>query len=398
MNHRSLIGVALSLTLITGCKHYVSTHIAVQNYVPMAVQVKVTALDTEQNIVASPSIVVPAATAVRAPDGGVVLQPDGRPQLVPGVPDGGPIEFKVEAKGRIRFEYTPVGTNSSMPLPEDNVPNDDSQPFKITKLVPTITPFDSAGTYADLERIAETMGAKNQPLVGRLVDYLPRLSAAIVIDSQSKIIDLVQLATPPEFKFSAPMTVTRTVLLNKSLITNIKVAVPLYGSVESAFSDASLYKATVDVKHFPYENPFELSTSMQSADQVKLKALKAVIDANTGCKVRVIRGFRFIDAAVFALQRGTKRSASADSAVSSVLTSDAVYAFANEESSVNSLTQVVLNVDYSEWTCASVLTLLNAHLTGKLTQPKAAAFSSEVTKVSAPGEFSIAVKDFRKTR
>ncbi len=398
---RTALGAGAAAALIAaaaGCPKNVHTLIDFQNYVPKAVQVKVTALDTQQNIVAAPSVIVGAAQYVPNPDGGVQTEPDGTPKLIPGVPDGGALQFDVEKKGRIKYEYQPVGTTSSMPLPEDNIPDDPGKPFPVKKLIPTMQSFDSVGTYRELESIAEQMGAKGQPLVGRLVDYIPRLSAAIIVDGQQKILDLVQLATPPEIKFSAPFTITRSVYMNKDLVSNIKVAVPIYGSIESSFKDSGLYKATVDVKHFPYENPFELTTSILAADDAKLKALKAIIDTNSGCKVRVIRGFRLIESAVFALQRGAKMQAGGNLAVASVLTADAVYNFSSGDESVTSLTQAVINVDYSEWPCTSVSTLIGDKLAGKPTGNKATDLTNSAHNVKPPADFTEAVRTFRRVR
>lgn len=382
-----LMVVALGLT---GCPaRPVLTKVFVANYLPRTVQVKVTALDTDQNIVASPSVIVgPARPAVIGPDGGVLVE------SVPGIRDGG-LEFEVAKKGRIRYEYTPVGTSSSMPLPEDSVPNDSSRPYIIEKLIPETPSFDSAGSYRQLEQLAEELGAQGQPVVGRLVDFIPRLSAAIVVDAKGELKDLVQLSSPPEIKFSPPFTVLRTVLLDKSLATKIKVAVPVYGSIDTSITDSSLYKATVEIKHTPFENPFELASSLLNAEDVKLQAIQGAMAQHADCAVRVIRGFRYVESAVFAVEQGIKFNGSTNLAVASVLTADAVYTFSKSQQSINTLAQAVFNFRYSEWKCAAVNALIDAKLKKKpLTAPKAT-IDSSIRVVAPPSAFSEKLAGFK---
>ncbi|MDX9721912.1 MAG: hypothetical protein RBU37_14280 [Myxococcota bacterium] len=211
----------------------------------------------------------------------------------------------------------------------------------------------------ELQGIAQGLHA-DKASSGRLVDFVPQLNQALIVDSKGSLLTGVPLGEAPVISFAPAMRFTTDVHVTNTTLANVAASIPLYASFASAVKEGELYRLSVDVSHYPIVSAFSLDEAVLRLEPTgtTIRALEKVCKDKTR-RVRVLNRFHLIDSAVFELEKGRNRSTSADLDLT-VVSGGMEYVFSQNERNTFTLSQIVLDVEYLERPCEDILALVES--------------------------------------
>lgn len=204
------------------------------------------------------------------------------------------------------------------------------------------TSIDEASSISQLQSLSTIFG-KNSPR--SLVDVLRAFSKVVVINqANDTVIDEFAFNLPIRVEPRKPTENRIQSYVNKTIMQQATITVPVYGSIGAQVSNADIYRLSINVKHYPVENPFTLDQLIATGDPQILKRLRDVLAANPTSRVKIITSVHVVDTAVFALEKGQKSEMSASLAIASVVSTKGEYLFASETANFDSVSDAVVAV------------------------------------------------------
>jgi hypothetical protein len=253
--------------------------------------------------------------------------------------------------GNIKIKYNPTLGQSRFTLDPIQIPNskdDINQAINITGL----TLYSENDNKQKLLEIGTNLNFNKDTKFTRLVDITPQLASLIIGHKENdklQIKEIIPLGRI-EIKYVAPNYIEENSIIDKSTMAQLKVSVPVYGSVESKMSNNVLNEIKFDVKYYNYFNNTSFSTLISQLDSTKKRQLISELRLfGFTDKIWLIRKFDVIESGVFAITKGSKILTDSNAGIASVFTANAAYAFRAEDTQIVSISDQTYNLEYVEW-------------------------------------------------
>lgn len=342
--------------------------ITVSNYSLRPVHVAINATDSGENIVLDRAVKLEPGAKKLDKDGKALMRDDGTPQVTPTEWHD---SYTLPRKSKVKITYTPVGTQAKFNEPAAPVPNASS--FSKSFAFDSARDFDSAATVDQLKALGEQIGGDNNVKdLLKLVDIEPMLTSLLIgkVDVKGRFQgQVISLGPPPKLAGRQADTVRNVTMMNRAIAMDVKVAVPIFGSIATQLSNSDFYKVLSEVRHYQYANTYSIADALQKASKEKLAELQMALKNDTSAQAYYIQEMHVIPMAAFSITRGTEIKGSADAAIASVLTSSGAYTFSQSDENLVGLEGDVVNIKYAPYgKHDDLLTAVNDLLKGK--QPK----------------------------
>jgi hypothetical protein len=249
--------------------------------------------------------------------------------------------------GVVKLKYKPVGSEATFNLSEIKVPKS-KEDFEKAFSLSDIKTYNEDDQKQKLLEIANNLKLENTKDFYRLVDVKKLLGTVIIGKIENSVLnpkdyfnlmeEKIEYAEAKETKSSAITT--------KSVITNVSLTIPIYGSVQSSFSNNNLHQVMWDIKYYNFLSSFNAGSVITGSSNDKKGNLLNVLNLYPNDDIYILREFYIIESGTFSATSATKIETSADAAIASVFTADGAYAFKAEDSKFTTLPSQVYNLKF----------------------------------------------------
>jgi hypothetical protein len=261
--------------------------------------------------------------------------------------------------GNIKMKYHPTKSNTKYTIEPIIIPNSNDD-LNIVEPLTGLVMYDANDSKLRLKQLGTDLKFDSSTILCRLVDIRPLLGGLIIGSVVNGILDIkdyiqIEKCEIPNDKASIIQETTYT---EKSIVSGLKLSVPIYGSIESNMSNSDLCLVKCDILYFPYKNTVSIASLITSLDAVNRTALISKLKLQpSNQNIYILRSFDVIESGIFSTTNGTKITSDGNAAIASVFTADAAYAFKSEDSKFYSIPNKAYNLEYELWQTVSDLLL-----------------------------------------
>lgn len=259
--------------------------------------------------------------------------------------------------GNIKIKYYPTESNSRFTIEPIIVP-DLKEELKRELPLTGLIMYDADDNKKRLIQLGTDLKLDSATILYRLVDIKPLLGSLIIGKLEHdtlKIKDYI-LLEKCDILIDKPTILQEATITEKSIISSLKLSVPVYGSLETNMSNSDLCLIKWDVSHYPFTSSINISSLIVSLDQSKRTSLINSLRLEpSDLDIYILKGFDVIESGIFSTTNGTKITTDGNAAIASVFTANAAYAFKSEDSKFYSIPNKVYNVKYEKWQSVSDL-------------------------------------------
>lgn len=253
--------------------------------------------------------------------------------------------------GNIKIKYNPTESNTKFTLDPIQVPdnnNDLNQSIPLTGLVL----YDVNDNKQRLVSVGTDLKFNSTTSFTRLIDVKQQLGSLIIGKKENEkliVVEVIPLKNI-DITYDRPSLLQETTVIEKSVVSQLKVAVPIYGSIEAMMSNSDLNQIKWEISYYPFFNNTSFSQLITELDVVNKRALVNKLKLNDpSLSVFFLRNFDVIESGVFSITNGTKINTEGNAAIASVFTANAAYAFKAENSKFVSIPNKAYNLSYEKW-------------------------------------------------
>jgi hypothetical protein len=333
----SLILLATSTSVLAQVK----ANLTIRNYIKTDMTVNIESYDSRGNLKVNESFIVDKSTSINN-----VISPTTKVLVTKGYKNG-----------NIKIKYNPTESNTKFTLDPIQVPNsnaDLNQSIPLTGL----TLYDVNDNRKQLVSLGTDLKFDTSTTFTRLIDVKQQLGSLVIGKKENNkliISDIIPLKDI-DIKYDRTSTIEESTIIEKSVISELKVAVPIYGSIESKMSNSDLHQVKWEISYYPFINNTSFSELVVDLDiNNKTSLLRKLRLNDPTLGVFILRGFDVIESGIFSITNGTKVNTEGNAAIASVFTASAAYAFKSEDSKFVSIPNKAYNLGYEKWQTVSEL-------------------------------------------
>jgi len=287
-----------------------------------------------------------------------------------------PFEKKIVTKaykgGNIKIKYSPTESNARYNLDPIPVPNSNN-------VLNQIIPLSGLALYNPTENkqrllsIGTNLKFDSKTELSRLIDVKSQLGSLVIGYMETGklfVRDIIPLKNI-DILYDKPSVLQESSVTEKSAVSNLKVSIPIYGSVEALMSNSDLHQIKWEIYYYPFMSNTSFSKLVNDLDMNEKRALadKLKLQKSTD-KIYLLRNFDVIESGVFSVTSGIKVNSEGNAAIASVFTANAAYAFRAEDSKFVSIPNKAYNLKYEEWISVNeLISGLNLPPTSTITLP-----------------------------
>jgi len=253
--------------------------------------------------------------------------------------------------GNVKIKYHPTESNTKFTLDPIQVPNskvDLNQSIALSGL----TLYDVNDNKKRLISLGTDLKFDSTTTFTRLIDVKQQLGSLVIGKRENNkliIIDVIPLKNI-DITYDKTSRVQESTVIEKSVVSNLKIAVPIYGSVEAMMSNSDLNQVKWDISYYPFLSNASFSQLVTDLDVINKSALINKLRTNDNTlEIFILRSFDVIESGIFSVTTGTKINTEGNAAIASVFTANAAYAFKSEESKFVSIPNQAYNLSYIRW-------------------------------------------------
>jgi hypothetical protein len=327
----AIIGVMAVNTLLAQVK----ANLTIRNYIKSDMTVYLESYDNKGNLKVNESYIVDKSTAAQ---NGIT-------------PTTKLVVAKGYKGGNIKIKYNPTESNTKFTLDPIQIPNNSSD---VNQTIPLtgLTLYDINDNKKRLVSLGTDLKFDSSTVFTRLIDVKQQLGTLIIGKKENNklvIVDLIPLKNI-DITYDRTSTLQESTVIEKSVVSQLKVAVPIYGSVEAMMSNSDLNQVKWEISYYPFLNNTSFSQLVVDLDFVNKSALLKKLKLNdTTLSVFILRGFDVIESGIFSITSGTKVNTEGNAAIASVFTASAAYAFKSDDSKFVSIPNKAYNLSYEKW-------------------------------------------------
>jgi len=253
--------------------------------------------------------------------------------------------------GNIKIKYTPTESNTKYTLDPIQVRNNNTDLNQSVTLT-GLTLYDVNDNKRRLISLGTDLKFDSSTVFTRLIDVKQQLGTLIIgkkVNNKLVIVDLIPLKNI-DITYDRTSTLQELTVIEKSVFSQLKVAVPIYGSVEAMMSTSDLNQVKWEISYYPFLNNTSFSQLVVDLDITNKSALLKKLKLNdTSLSVFLLRSFDVIESGIFSITSGTKINTEGNAAIASVFTASAAYAFRSDDSKFVSIPNKAYNLSYEKW-------------------------------------------------
>lgn len=259
--------------------------------------------------------------------------------------------------GNIKIKYNPTESNTKFTLDPIQVPNNNTELNQSITLSGLVL-YDVNDNKQRLISVGTDLKFDSATSFTRLLDVKKQLGSLILGTKENNRIiikDVIPLADI-DITYERTSTIQESSVLEKSIVSQLKVAVPIYGSVEAMMSSSDLNQVKWEISFYPFLSDASFSNMIVGMDVENKKALLSKLKLNdTTLSIFILRSFDVIESGIFSITNGTKINTEGNAAIASVFTSNGAYAFKSEDSKFVSIPNKAYNLGYEKWQTVGTL-------------------------------------------
>lgn len=334
----------LQLIIVNSACAQVKANLTFKNYIKSDMNVYIESYDKKGTLKVNESFTVDKCSSIEED-----IQPSSKLITVNGYKGGS-----------IKIRYSPSESNTRFSLEPISVPDvkaDVNQTLTLTGL----TLYDVNDNKKRLISLGTELKFDSTTKFTRLIDAKQQLGSLIigkVVNDKLVIVELIPLKSI-DIPYDQTSVIQETSITERSVMSKLKLAIPVYGSVEAMMSSTDLNQVKWEISYYPFFNNTSFS---QHITEMKIEAKNSLINtlklSDTSLGVYLLRSFDVIESGIFSVTTGTKINTEANAAIASVFTANATYAFKAEDSKFVSIPNKAYNLSYEKW--QSVGSLINS--------------------------------------
>jgi hypothetical protein len=253
--------------------------------------------------------------------------------------------------GNIKIKYNPAESNTKFTLDPIQIPDNNSD---VNQTIPLtgLTLYDVNDNKKRLVSLGTDLKFDSLTVFTRLVDVKQQLGTLVIGKKENNkliIVDLIPLKNI-DITYDRTSTLQESTVIEKSIVSQLKVAVPIYGSVEAMMSNSDLNQVKWEISYYPFLNNTSFSQLVVDLDITNKSSLLKKLKLNdTSLSVFLLRSFDVIESGIFSITSGTKINTEGNAAIASVFTASAAYAFKSDDSKFVSIPNKAYNLSYEKW-------------------------------------------------
>jgi hypothetical protein len=283
-----------------------------------------------------------------------------------------PIEIKCFQGGLIKMKYKAGSSGAEYTIDPVDVPKSKDNLIRTFDLN-GFTNYSANNDKARFIELGNQLNLTGVKEFSRLVDIVPQLGTLVVgklKDNKLTNVDFIPVTTV-KFEFSTPNTIQESKLTEKSVMTDLSVTIPIYGSIASSMVNDEVHSVRYNVSYYTYNNSTQISSIVNSFNTEEKKSLLANLRLlDKDMKIYILRKFDVLEDATFAVTGGTKIEIKGSASIAAVSTLSGSYIFNAQESKTISIPSKAYNIVYDEWMSVDeLINKLNAALTAPLILP-----------------------------
>jgi hypothetical protein len=335
MKKLKLLTILIPLILSTTLTAQVKANLTIRNYIKTDMMVYLESYDSKGNLKVNESFIVDKSLVT---DG--VVSPTTKVFTTKGYKGG-----------NIKIKYNPAESNTKFTLDPIQVPNNNSDLNQSVALT-GLALYDVNDNKKRLISLGTDLKFDSTTTFTRLIDVKQQLGSLVIgkrINNKLVIIDVIPLKNI-DITYDKTSRIQETTVIEKSVVSNLKVAVPIYGSVEAMMSNSDLNQVKWDISYYPFLSNASFSQLVTDLDVINKTALIKKLKTNdTALEIFILRSFDVIESGIFSVTTGTKINIEGNAAIASVFTANAAYAFKSEDSKFVSIPNQAYNLGYVKW-------------------------------------------------
>ncbi len=253
--------------------------------------------------------------------------------------------------GNIKMKYYPTGGNSNFTLDPLVIP-DSRRPINFVQTLTGLTMYDVNDGKQRLMQLGTDLKFDSTTVLYRMVDISPLIGSLVFgkMEGNKLVITDNYLIKEGRIQFDKPSTFEQNTITEKSLVSALKLSIPIYGSIEASMTSSSLYKITWLISYYSFNSNISTSTLLATLSPEKKKELVDALGIlPKGLNVYIISSFDVIESGVFNITKGTEIITGGNVAVASVFTGNTAYTFRADDSQIISIPNKAYNIKFVEW-------------------------------------------------
>lgn len=334
MKKATLIAI-ISVIAMNTLLAQVKANLTIRNYIKSDITVYLESYDSKGNLKVNESFIVDKSGAIQN-----TITPTTKLVVTKGYKGG-----------NIKIKYNPTESNTKFTLDPIQIPNNNSDINQAITLT-GLTLYDINDNKKRLVALGTDLKFESSTVFTRLIDVKQQLGTLIIgkkENSKLVIVDLIPLKNI-DITYDRTSTLTESTVIEKSVVSQLKIAVPIYGSVEAMMSNSDLNQVKWEISYYPFLNNTSFSQLVVDLDVINKSALLKKLKLNdTTLSVFLLRGFDVIESGIFSITSGTKINTEGNAAIASVFTASAAYAFKSDDSKFVSIPNKAYNLSYEKW-------------------------------------------------
>lgn len=302
-------------------------------------------------------------------------------EVLPGI---GVEIFEGRKGGNVDIEYYGTKSTSRFACKSAKV-HDSKDTMRINRILNNVKPYSKENGQKQLEQLATEMKFDANTDLRTFVDIQSQLGCLLIgneVENELKIKEPIRLA---EIKLKTVRTSKQkfSTVTERSIINSLKVAVPIYGSIESKMNNDYVHNVAWDIDYYNHTSDISISTLIVNLDAAEKKKLKSKLEFFKAHDIWVLREFDVLESCVFSVTEATEMGLIVDAAIASVVTTNNAYTFKAEESVFSSLPNKAYNTYYEK--LGSVSDFIS-YLEGKDQEEKITSDIKKLNSVLEKGE------------
>ncbi len=259
--------------------------------------------------------------------------------------------------GNIKIKYNPTESNTKFTLDPIIVPNSEDELNQAIPLTGLVL-YDVNDNKQRLISLGTDLKFDSTTDFSRLLDIKQQLGSLVIGKKESdklQILDIIPLKDI-DITYEKTSTLQESTVTEKSVVSQLKLSIPIYGSIESMMSNSDLHQVKWDISYYPFFSNVGFSNLITDLDQASKKSLINKLKLNDqNLDIFILRSFNVIESGIFSVTSGTKINTEGNAAIASVFTANAAYAFKSEDSKFVSIPNKSYNIKYEKWQSVSEL-------------------------------------------
>ncbi|WP_276378554.1 hypothetical protein [Flavobacterium sp. H4147] len=317
----------------------IKTKLEFRNYIKTDITVNIESYDKKGKLKVNQSFIIPKATVNKTENVENIISTNEV------------VIIKGYKEGNIKIKYNPTESNTKFTLDPIQIPstsNDLNHTIPLTGLVL----YDVNDNKQRLISVGTDLKFNASTTFTRLTDVKQQLGSLIIGKKENEkliVIDVIPLKNI-DITYDRTSVLQESTVTEKSIISQLKVSVPIYGSIESMMSSSDLNQIKWDISYYPFLNNTSFSQLVTDLDLLNKKALVSKLKLNdSSLNIFMLRGFDVIESGIFSVTNGTKINNEGNAAIASIFTANAAYAFKSEDSKFISIPNKAYNLSYEKW-------------------------------------------------